>query len=261
MGYPDRWRDYSALTIRSDDLLGDVRRSAAFEWDRKVRRLDQPVDRSEWGLPPQVVQAYNDPARNELLFTAAILQPPLFDTAVDPAAIYGGAGAVMGHEMTHGFDDQGRKYDAAGRLRDWWTPEDAKRFQTRADRLVAQFDKYKPFADGPHVDGRLTLGENIADLGGVRLALDAYRAALGNHPAPVIDGYTGEQRVFLGWAQAWRAKVRDDRLRRLLATDPHSPDRYRVNGALRNIGGWYDAFHVSPGAGLYLPPEERVEIW
>lgn len=261
VGYPDHWRDYAALRIRPDDLVGDVRRSAAFDWDRRVRRLDRPVDRSEWGLPPQVLQAYNDPARNELLFTAAVLQAPLFDVGADLSINYGGIGAVIGHEMTHGFDDQGRKFDATGRLRDWWAPRDADRFRARADRLVAQFNAYAPLNGGPHVNGRLTLGENIADLGGVNLALDAYHAATNGKPIPIIDGYTGEQRIFLGWAQAWRGRVRDERLRRLLAMDPHSPDQYRVNGVVRNIDAWYTAYRVRLGEGLYLSADQRVRIW
>ena len=261
IGYPDRFRDYSALVIRPDDLTGDVERSQAFEWARQVRRLAKPVDKSEWGMSPQTVNAYNNPVWNEVVFPAAILQPPFFDPNADPAVNYGAIGGVIGHEMTHGFDDEGRKFDSTGRLRDWWTPEDATRFQARADRLGAQYDSYFPLSGGAHVNGKLTMGENIADSGGINLGLDAYHASLDGKPAPVVGGFTGDQRVFLGWAQVWRGKTRDDALRQQLVTDPHSPERFRVNGVVRNVDAWYPAFNVQPGQTLYLAPDQRAHIW
>ena len=260
IGYPDRFRDYSALQIRSDDLAGDVERAQAFEWARQVRRLNRPVDKSEWGMTPQTVNAYNNPVWNEVVFPAAILQPPFFDPHADPAINYGGIGGVIGHEMTHGFDDQGRKFDSTGRLRDWWTPGDAQRFEARAARLGGQYDTYSPLP-GAHVNGKLTMGENIADSGGINLGLDAYHASLHGQTAPVVGGYTGDQRVFLGWAQVWRGKTRDDALRQRLVVDPHSPEKFRVNGVVRNVDGWYSAFDVKPGEALYLPPDQRAYIW
>ena len=261
IGYPDHFRDYSTLVIRPDDLTGDVERSSAFEWARQVRRLAKPVDKSEWGMTPQTVNAYNNPVWNEVVFPAAILQPPFFDPHADPAVNYGAIGGVIGHEMTHGFDDEGRKFDSTGRLRDWWTAEDATRFQARADRLGAQYDSYVPLPGGAHVNGKLTMGENIADSGGINLGLDAYHASLDGRPAPVVGGYTGDQRVFLGWAQVWRGKTRDDALRQRLVTDPHSPERFRVNGVVRNVDAWYPAFNVKPGEALYLAPDQRAHIW
>ncbi len=260
IGYPNRFRDYSALVIRPDDLTGDVERSSAFEWARQVRRLAKPVDKTEWGMTPQTVNAYNNPVWNEVVFPAAILQPPFFDPNADPAVNYGAIGGVIGHEMTHGFDDEGRKFDSTGRLRDWWTPEDATRFQARADRLGAQYDSYFPLP-GAHVNGKLTMGENIADSGGINLGLDAYHASLDGRPAPVVGGFTGDQRVFLGWAQVWRGKTRDDALRQRLVVDPHSPERFRVNGVVRNVDAWYPAFNVKPGQALYLAPDQRAHIW
>ena len=260
IGYPDHFRDYSRLTIRPDDLTGDVERSAAFEWARQVRRLNKPVDKSEWGMTPQTVNAYNNPVWNEVVFPAAILQPPFFDPNADPAINYGAIGGVIGHEMTHGFDDEGRKFDSTGRLRDWWTAEDAKRFEARTARLGAQYDSYVPLP-GAHVNGKLTMGENIADSGGLNLGLDAYHAFLQGQPAPVVGGYTGDQRVFLGWAQVWRGKTRDDALRQRLVVDPHSPERFRVNGVVRNVDAWYAAFDVKPGEALYLAPDQRAHIW
>ena len=260
IGYPDKWRDYSTLAIRSDDLYGDVERSQAFEWARERHRLNKPVDKAEWDMTPQEVNAYNMPDFNEVVFPAAILQPPFFDPNADPAVNYGGIGGVIGHEMTHGFDDQGRKFDAQGRLREWWTPQDAARFQARADRLAAQYSAFEPLP-GAHVNGKLTLGENIADQGGLTLALDAYRTSLNGSKPPVLNGVTGEQRVFLGWAQVWTSKERDDALREQLVTDPHSPERYRVNGVVRNLDGWYRAFDVKPGQSLYLAPADRAQIW
>jgi putative endopeptidase len=259
VGYPDTPRDYSTLVIRDDDLIGDVRRAAAWDWAFFVRRLPGPVDRQEWTMTPQTNDAYNGLLR-DIVFPAGILQPPIFDPSADGAINYGAVGGVIGHEMTHGFDDQGRKIDAEGRLRDWWTPKDAAIFEERAATLGAQFDSYEPLP-GVHVNGKLTMGENIADLGGLTLALDAYHASLLGKPAPVIDGLTGDQRVFLGWAQAWRTKRTDAALHQLVVSDPHSPAQYRVNGPVRNIDAWYESFGVKPGDMLYLAPEERVRIW
>ena len=260
IGYPKKWRDYSALEIRPDDLYGDVERSQAFEWRRVVRRLNQPVDKDEWGMTPQTVNAYNNPVFNEVVFPAAILQPPFFDPTADPAINYGAIGGVIGHEMTHGFDDQGRKFDSSGRLRDWWTAEDAARFEARAKRLGAQYTAMEPLP-GLHIKGDLTMGENIADLGGLTLGLAAYHASLRGRPAPVVGGYTGDQRVFLGWAQVWREKEREDTLRQQIVSDPHSPPTARVNGVMRNIDGWYAAYGIKPGDKLYTAPTDRVHIW
>ena len=260
IGYPDRWRDYSGLVVRPDDLYGDTERATAFEWAWQRGHLGRPVDRAEWGMTPQTVNAYNAPHFDEVVFPAAILQPPFFNPEADAAINYGAIGGVIGHEMTHSFDDQGRKFDRTGRLHDWWTADDAKRFQSRADRLGAQFDALTPFP-GMHVNGRLTMGENIADLGGLTLALDAYHAHLHGAPAPMIDGLTGDQRVFLGWAQVWRQKVRDDRARMLLVTDPHSPPRARVDMPMHDMDAWYRAWNVKPGDALYLAPKDRVQIW
>ncbi len=261
IGYPDHFRDYSALVIRPDDLTGDVERSSAFEWARQVHRMHGPVDKSEWGMTPQTVNAYNNPVWNEVVFPAAILQPPFFDPHADPAINYGAIGGVIGHEMTHGFDDEGRKFDSTGRLRDWWTAEDATRFQQRADRLGAQYDTYVPIPGGGHVNGKLTMGENIADSGGINLALDAYHTSLAGQSAPMVGGYSGDQRVFLGWAQVWRSKTREDAQRQRLVTDPHSPDQFRVNGVVRNVDAWYPAFRVTPSDALYLAPDQRAHIW
>ncbi|MGH6888770.1 MAG: M13 family metallopeptidase [Rhizomicrobium sp.] len=259
VGFPDHPRDYSKVVIQSDDLAGDVRRAAAADWAFYVGRLDGPVDRQDWSMTPQTNDAYNGSLR-DIVFPAGILQPPIFDPNADPAINYGAIGAVIGHEMTHGFDDQGRKIDAAGALHDWWTPEDAKKFEERAATLGKQYSSYEPLP-GVHVNGDLTMGENIADLGGLTLALDAYHASLNGKPAPVIDGLTGDQRVFLGWAQAWRGKVSDDYVRRQVVSDPHSPRQFRVNGVVRNIDAWYAAFDVKPGEKLYLAPNDRVHIW
>ncbi|MDR3510656.1 MAG: M13-type metalloendopeptidase [Caulobacteraceae bacterium] len=260
IGYPVKWRDYSRLTMTDADLYGDAERSLAFEWDRQVRRLNEPVDKLEWGMTPQTVNAYYNPTNNEIVFPAAILQPPFFDASADPAINYGGIGGVIGHEMTHGFDDQGRKADGDGRLADWWTAEDASKFEAQAQRLGAQYSQFEA-APGVHVKGELTMGENIADLGGLLLALDAYHASLHGEPAPVIGGLTGDQRVFLGWAQVWREKIREDAAKQQAVSDPHSPAHFRVNGPVRNIDAWYAAFGIKPGDPLYVPPEQRVRIW
>ncbi len=260
IGYPDKWRDYSGLSVRPDDLYGNAERAIAFEWAYQVGHLGHPVDRTEWDMTPQTVNAYNAPDFDEVVFPAAILQPPFFNKDADPAINYGAIGGVIGHEMTHSFDDEGRKFDENGRLHDWWTADDAKRFAARADRLGAQFDALTPFP-GLHVNGRLTMGENIADLGGLTLALDAYHAFLHGSAAPVIDGLTGDQRVFLGWAQVWRQKVRPDRAKMLLVTDPHSPPFARVDMPMHNIDGWYKAWNVNAGDKLYLAPKDRAQIW
>ena len=260
IGYPEKWRDYSALTVSPTDLYGDVARSSDFEWAREVNRLNGPVDRTEWGLTPQTVNAYYASTRNEIVFPAAILEPPFFDPDADPAINFGAIGGVIGHETTHGFDDQGRQFDGDGALSDWWTAEDAAKFTAQTDRLGAQYSAFEPIK-GSHVNGKLTMGENIADLGGLLLALDAYHRSLNGRPAPIIDGTTGDQRVFLGWAQVWRGATRDDALRRQLVSDPHSPERERVNGVVRNIDAWYQAFGIKPGDALYLAPDQRVRIW
>lgn len=260
VGYPEKWRDYSGLSLSPTDLYGDVRRGAAFDWARQVKRLPGPVDRAEWGMTPQTVNAYYNPLQNEIVFPAAILQPPFFDPSADMAVNFGAIGGVIGHEMTHGFDDQGRQFDGTGTLADWWAPQDAAKFTAQTERLGAQYSSYEPIK-GAHVNGGLTMGENIADLGGLLLGLDAYHLYLKGAPAPVLDGVTGDQRVFLGWAQVWRGTSRDDALRRQLVTDPHSPPHERVDGVVRNIDAWYAAFDVKPGDALYLAPDQRVRIW
>jgi putative endopeptidase len=259
VGYPDKPRDYSNVEIRDDDLIGNVSRAAVADWAFYVQRLPGPVDMSDWGMTPQTNDAYNGSLR-DIVFPAGILQPPMFDANADAAVNYGAIGAVIGHELTHGFDDQGRKFDAEGKLNDWWTAEDAKTFEARAKVLGEQYSKFEPLP-GAKVNGALTMGENIADLGGVVIALDAYHASLKGKPAPVIDGFTGEQRVFLGWGQAWRGKLRDDAVRRQVVSDPHSPRQYRVNGVMRNIDAWYDAFKVKPEDKLFIDPKDRVRIW
>nr|WP_316629111.1 M13-type metalloendopeptidase [uncultured Brevundimonas sp.] len=260
IGYPDKWRSYEGLELKPDDLYGNVERSAAFEWDYKRGKIGKPVDPLEWGMTPQTVNAYYNPPRNEIVFPAAILQAPFFDPNADPAVNYGGIGAVIGHEITHGFDDQGRKSDGDGVLRDWWTPQDAARFEERAKVLGAIYDKLEPIP-GVHVNGELTMGENIADLGGLLLALDAYHKSLNGQPAPVIDGLTGDQRVFLGWAQVWREKSREAALKEQLTTDPHSPGPVRAATSPRNIDAWYAAFGVSPDQKEYIAPDARARIW
>ena len=259
VGYPDHPRDYANLVIRDDDLIGNVVRAGAADWKYRVDRLAGPVDRSAWWMTPQTNDAYNGSLR-DIVFPAGILQAPIFDPSADAAINYGAIGAVIGHELTHGFDDEGRKIDAAGTLRDWWAKADAAQFEARAKRLGVQYSAFTPLP-GVHVNGALTMGENIADLGGLTLALDAYHASLHGQPAPVLDGLSGDQRVFLGWAQAWRGKLRDDAVRRQVVSDPHSPRQFRVDGVVRNIDAWYAAFDVKPGDKLYLPPAERVRIW
>jgi putative endopeptidase len=259
VGYPDHPRAYGSVVISDDDLVGDVRRAAAADWAYYRGRLFGPVDRASWGMTPQTNDAYNGTLR-DIVFPAGILQPPIFDPDADPAINYGAIGGVIGHELTHGFDDQGRKIDADGALRDWWTKEDAEKFEARAKVLGEQYSKFEPIP-GARVNGALTMGENIADLGGLTLALDAYHASLQGKPAPVLDGYTGDQRVLLGWAQAWRGKATDAFLRRQVVSDPHSPRMFRVNGVVRNLDAWYQAFGVKPDEKLYVAPQERVQIW
>jgi putative endopeptidase len=260
IGYPDKFRDYSALSVRADDLYGNVIRGEEFEYRRELARLYKPVDRSEWGMTPQTVNAYYNPVLNEIVFPAAILQPPFFDPKADPAVNYGGIGGVIGHEISHGFDDQGRKSDGSGRLHDWWTADDAAKFKAKTKALGAQYSAME-MLPGEHINGDLTMGENIGDMGGLNIALEAYHNSLKGQPAPVIDGFTGDQRVFLGWAQVWRQKIRDEALRQQLHTDPHSPAEARVDGVVRNMDVWYSAFDVKPGEKLYVAPTDRVHIW
>ncbi|MDP3659446.1 MAG: M13-type metalloendopeptidase [Phenylobacterium sp.] len=260
IAYPDKWRDYTGLSLKADDLYGNVERATAFDWAYRVGRLGKPVDRSEWGMTPPTINAYYSSTKNEIVFPAAILQPPFFDPDGDPAINYGGIGGVIGHEITHGFDDQGRKSDGDGRLSDWWTAEDAAKFQVQADKLGKQYSAVEVLP-GAKINGDLTMGENIADLGGLLLALDAYHISLGGKPAPVIDGFTGDQRVFLGWAQVWRSKNREDSMRKQLVSDPHSPPQYRVDLPVRNIDVFYEAFGVKPGSAMYVAPEDRARIW
>jgi putative endopeptidase len=260
IGYPDTWRDYSKLAIRRDDLVGNVRRMAEFGYDWQLSRLGKPVDRSEWGMTPQTVNAYYNASMNEVVFPAAILQPPFFNMAADDAVNYGGIGAVIGHEIGHGFDDQGSKYDGDGNLTSWWTPQDRAEFEKRTAMLIEQYNQFEPLP-GQHVNGALTIGENIGDLGGLSIAYKAYHIALGGKDAPVIDGLTGDQRLFLGWAQVWRGKMRDQALLNQLKTNPHSPAEFRANGTVRNVPAFYTAFDVKPGDKMYLPPAQRVKIW
>ena len=260
IGYPDKWRDYSAVDIEPDDLFGNVERATLAEYQRELDRQGGPVDRSEWGMTPQTVNAYYNPMMNEIVFPAAILQPPFFNMQADDAVNYGAIGAVIGHEIGHGFDDQGSRFDGDGVLRNWWTDEDRAEFERRTGKLVAQYSSFHPF-DDLNVNGEYTLGENIGDLGGITIALLAYKMSLNGKEAPVIDGFTGVQRVFLGYGQVWRRKYRDAELRRRIAIDPHSPAEYRANGAVRNVPEFYKAFNVTPDNALYLPPDERVKIW
>lgn len=259
IGYPDEWREYD-FDVRPDDLFGNIERATEAEYERQLARQGGPVDRSEWGMNPQTVNAYYSPALNEIVFPAAILQPPFFNLEADEAVNYGAIGAVIGHEIGHGFDDKGSTFDGDGVLRNWWTDEDRAEFDKRTGRLVEQYSAFAPF-DDLSVNGEFTLGENIGDLGGISIGLLAYTMSLDGKEAPVIDGFTGIQRVFLGYAQVWRNKYREEALRQLIQTDPHSPSMYRANGAVRNVPEWYEAFGVTEDHALYLPPEERVKIW
>ncbi|PZU46738.1 MAG: peptidase M13 [Sphingomonas sp.] len=259
IGYPDRWKDYAGLTIRADDLFGNAWASNRFDFAENRGKLGQPLRRWEWFMTPMTINAYANFGMNEIVFPAAILQPPFFDPKADPAVNYGAIGAVIGHEISHHFDDQGSKYDASGKLTTWWTEADIARFKALGERLVKQYDAYEP-RPGEHVQGALTLGENIGDLAGLAIAYDAWKASLGGKPAPVIDGMTGEQRFFLGWAQIWRRNVREAAARQRLLTDPHAPDQYRTD-IVRNFDQWYEAFKPAPDGKLVLKPEDRVKIW
>ena len=260
IGYPDAWRDYGPLEIVAGEALANRDRSVAFNYRRDAVRVGGPIDRREWGMTPQTVNAYYNPSQNEIVFPAAILQPPFFDMAADDAANYGGIGAVIGHEISHGFDDEGGQYDGDGRLRNWWTDGDRKAFEAITAKLVAQYAAYEPIP-GKTLNGQLTLGENIADLSGLQIAFKAYRLSLAGKPSPVIDGLTGEQRFFFGWAQAWRVKMRDARALQLLTMDPHSPGRFRADGAAVNHDGFHEAFGTKPGDGMYKSPDERIRLW
>jgi endothelin-converting enzyme/putative endopeptidase len=262
IGHPVKWIDYSSLKISRDDPLANAIATEQFQWQLQLKRFPDPVDRTLWEMTPQTVNAYYDPTMNQITVPAAILQPPFFDANADPAVNYAETGATtIGHEMGHGFDDQGRQYDAKGRLRDWWTPATAAKYKAKADRLAAQFDKYEPIP-GVHIKGKLTLGENLADLGGLETAYAAYRRYVARHgEPPVIGGFTGDQRFFIAYAQAWQGKRREGATRQQLLSDPHSPEKYRVDGIVRNFDPWYKAFNVQPGDKLYLPPDQRVHVW
>ncbi|MDO5506358.1 MAG: M13-type metalloendopeptidase [Pseudoxanthomonas suwonensis] len=262
IGHPEKWRDYSALQVVNGDLFGNALRARQFEWDFRRARLGKEVDKAEWGMTPQTVNAYYNSVKNEIVFPAAILQPPFFDPQADMAVNYGAIGGVIGHEIIHGFDDQGRKSDGEGVLRDWWSAEDAAKFETQATRLGAQYESYAfPELPGMHINGRVSMGENIGDLGGLMIAHEAYRRSLEGKPARVLDGFTGDQRFFMGWAQVWRILWRDDALRQQLVNGPHSPGHIRAFAPLRNIDAWYEAFDVKAGDALWVAPEERVRIW
>lgn len=260
IGYPDKWRDYSKLKITNNDLYGNSERVAEFEYQRNLDKLGKPVDRTEWGITPQTVNAYYNPSLNEIVFPAAILQPPFFDLKADDAVNYGAIGAVIGHEIGHGFDDQGSTFDGDGVLKNWWTDADLAAFKTKTGALVAQYSSFKAFPD-LNVNGAYTLGENIGDLGGLSIAIKAYKESLGGKEAPVMDGFTGMQRVFLGWGQVWGEKSREAALRSQIAGDPHSPAKFRINGVVRNVPEFYEAFKIKPTDSLYLAPEKRVKIW
>ena len=260
IAYPDHWRDYSALEVRAGDPIGNRARAGRFDWERQARRVGGPVDRTEWGMTPQTVNAYYEPSLNEVVFPAAILQKPFFDMAADDAVNYGAIGAVIGHEISHGFDDEGSQYDGDGRLRNWWTDADRKAFEAIGDRLIAQFNGYEPIP-GHHVNGRLTLGENIADLSGLQIAFKAYERTLGGKPSPVVNGMTGEQRFFYAWAQAWREKTRKERVLQLLTSNEHSPPEYRADGEAVNHDGFHAAFGTKPGDRMFKPSDERIRIW
>jgi putative endopeptidase len=261
IGHPQKYIDYSALQVDRGDLLGNFVRSEDFEWKLQLDRLGKPVDRSLWDMTPQTVNAYYNPLMNQITFPAAILQPPYFDPRADPAINYGSIGAIIGHEIGHGFDDQGRQFDPSGKLRDWWTPQAAAQFDARAKKFGEQYDQYEPIP-GTKINGKLTMGENIGDLGGLEMAYAAYKRYVAQHGEPkVVGGLTGDQRFFIAYGQSWRSKIREGALRERLLSDPHSPPEYRVNGVVRNVDAWYKAFNVKPGDKLYLPPEQRVSIW
>lgn len=259
IGYPSQWRDMSGLQVDRNDLLGNAMRSNQFDYAYNVNKLGKPIYKWEWGMTPMTINAYANFGMVEIVFPAAILQPPFFDPNADAAVNYGGIGAVIGHELSHHFDDQGAKYDATGMLSDWWTAADVAAFKSRFDKLGAQYDAYEPLP-GMHIQGKLTMGENVADLAGLTISHDAYIASLNGAAPPVIDGVTADQRFYLGWAQVWRSNMREPTLRQRLLVDPHSPPSYRVL-TVRNLDPWYDAFAVQPGQALYLSPENRVRIW
>ena len=260
IGYPDKWEDYSSLMIKGDDLVGNIIRSGKVSHQKELEKLGGPIRKWEWGMTPQTVNAYYNPTVNEIVFPAAILQPPFFNMSADDAVNYGGIGAVIGHEMGHGFDDQGSRYDHEGNLRNWWTESDLEEFKKRASNLVAQYDGYQVFED-LNVNGKLTLGENIGDLSGVTIAYKAYKASLNGKEAPIIDGLTGDQRFFMGYAQIWRSKIVEKSMRNRVATDPHSPGEFRALGSLSNMNEFYEAFDVKKGDAMYIAPEKRVKIW
>lgn len=260
IGYPDKWRDYSNLEIKADELVGNYIRYSTFDHYEDTNKIGKPVDKADWGMTPQTINAYYSPVRNEIVFPAGILQAPFFDMNADDAVNYGAIGAVIGHEIGHGFDDQGSKYDGQGNLRSWWTDQDRAAFDVLGKKLVAQFNEFEPI-EGQHVNGELTLGENIGDLAGVTIGYKAYQMSLEGKEAPVIDGLTGSQRFFMGYAQVWRSKSREDALRARLLSDPHSPGEFRVNGIVGNVDAFYQAFDVKEGDAMYLKPEDRVQIW
>ena len=260
VGYPEKFKDYSKLQMKADDLYGNVKRSSAFEWEYQLSDLGKPVDRKKWAMSPATVNAYNGGLENKIVFPAGILQPPYFDPSADAAVHYGAIGAIIGHEIMHGFDDQGRKIDENGAIRDWWTKADAERFKALTSELGKQYAAYEA-APGVFINGDLTMGENIGDMSGLEVAYEAYKMSLGGKPAPVIDGLTGDQRFFLSFAQAWRGEQRDDAIKTQVASDPHSPRRFRIIGPLRNLDAWYAAFGVGPDSKFYIAPEKRVRIW
>jgi putative endopeptidase len=260
IGYPDKWRDYSTLKIVKDDYFGNLQRATEFEYQYQLNKLGKPVDRAEWGMTPQTVNAYYNPSLNEIVFPAAILQPPFFNMKAEDAVNYGGIGAVIGHEIGHGFDDQGSTFDGDGVMRNWWTPKDLEAFKQKTGALVAQYSGFKAFPD-LNLNGEFTLGENIGDLGGMSIAIKAYKMSLNGKEAPKMDGFTGDQRVLIGWGQVWLDKSREKAIRSQIANDPHSPAKFRINGVVRNVPEFYKAFNVKPTDSLYLAPEKRVKIW
>lgn len=260
IGYPDVWKDYSTVKILPDNIIANMGEISEFEHNYQINKLGKPINRSEWFMPPQTVNAYYNPLMNEIVFPAAILQPPFFNLDAEDAVNYGGIGAVIGHEISHGFDDSGRKYDGKGNLRNWWTPTDQEEFESRSMRLVKQYDSYKPFPTDS-INGKFTLGENIGDLGGMSVAYTAYQLSLDGKDAPVMDGFSGDQRFFIGWAQVWRRKYRDKELKKRLLTDPHSPSQYRCNGIVSNLDPFYAAFNIKPDSQMFINPDKRVRIW
>jgi predicted metalloendopeptidase len=260
IGYPDKWKDYASVAISENDIVGNMAKLAEFEHAYSIQKLGSPIDRTEWFMPPQTVNAYYNPLMNEIVFPAAILQPPFFNLEADDAVNYGAIGAVIGHEISHGFDDAGSRFDGRGNLCNWWTENDQSEFEKRSKQLVAQYDAYEPLP-GMNLSGKFTLGENIGDLGGLNVAYTAYQLSLDGKPAPIIDGLTGDQRFFIGWAQVWRRKYREEEMRKRIKTDPHSPSAFRCNGIVSNLDSYYEAFGVKPGDPMYIEPENRVRIW